>query len=67
MYYVEQTDPRFGARGRDGGDRGAPGFCEIRRADGAVERAPGKDYLVLRRGDVITLAGSGGGGFGAAG
>jgi N-methylhydantoinase B len=65
MFYVEQTDPRFGAGGRDGGGTGAPGYAAIRRAaTGATEVVHGKGYVTLLEGDVIILVGAGGGGFG---
>jgi N-methylhydantoinase B len=67
MYYVEQTVPAFGARGREGGGPGAPGRAAVHRAGaGAEEALPGKGYVDLYRGDVFTLVGAGGGGFGAA-
>ena len=66
MYYVEQIDPAFAARGRAGGGPGAPGAAAIRRAGSDHEEAlPGKGFLELRRGDVLILVGSGGGGYGA--
>jgi len=65
MYYVEQTNPAFGARGREGGGAGAPGQATVRRAgtDDHVP-VPGKGYVFLHRGDVLSLVGAGGGGFG---
>jgi N-methylhydantoinase B len=65
MYYVEQQDPRFAARGRDGGGPGVGGDVWVRRA-GATEdeKLPSKGYVHLHRGDVITFVGGGGGGFG---
>ena len=67
IYYVEQTDPEFAARGRDGGGAGLPGRqrCSARAL---AEPAPvtGKGYIHLYRGDVLSLVGAGGGGFGAA-
>jgi N-methylhydantoinase B len=67
MYYVEQTNAAFAARGREGGGPGAPGRASIRRAgSAATEPIPGKGYIHLGRGDVLTLVGGGGGGFGAA-
>ena len=67
MFYVEQTDPRFGAGGREGGGSGAPGYAAIRRAaTGETEVVHGKGYVTLHEGDVIILVGAGGGGFGAA-
>jgi N-methylhydantoinase B/oxoprolinase/acetone carboxylase alpha subunit len=66
MFYVEQTDARFAARGRDGGGDGAPGYAAIRRAaTGQTEVVHGKGYVTLHEGDVIILVGAGGGGFGA--
>jgi N-methylhydantoinase B len=66
MYYVEQRDPRFAARGRDGGGPGGPGRATLRRAgETAAREIPGKDFVVLHRGDVISFTGGGGGGFGA--
>lgn len=68
MYYVEQRDPRFGPRGRDGGGTGAPGRALIRRAGASEdEELPGKGYIHLHRGDVISFVGAGGGGFGTPG
>jgi N-methylhydantoinase B/oxoprolinase/acetone carboxylase alpha subunit len=64
MYYVEQTLPAHAAKGRRGGGAGAPGGVLVRRAGAAAaERLPGKGYIDLHRGDVITLIGSGGGGY----
>jgi N-methylhydantoinase B len=66
MYYVEQTIPAHTAKGRQGGGAGAPGGASVRRAGAATEeRLPGKGYIHLHRGDVISLVGAGGGGFGA--
>ncbi len=66
MYYVEQRDPRFAPRGRDGGGPGAGGQALVRRAGSdACEEIPSKGYIHLYRGDVITFIGAGGGGFGA--
>ena len=67
MYYVEQTVPEFAARGREGGGAGLPGKATVQRA-GSAEPAPvtGKGYIHLYRGDVLSLVGAGGGGFGAA-
>jgi N-methylhydantoinase B len=68
MYYVEQTDAEFAAKGRDGGSPGAPGRAFVRRAgEGADEELPGKGYIHLYRGDVLSLVGAGGGGCGAGG
>jgi N-methylhydantoinase B len=66
MYYVEQTNPAFAARGRAGGAPGGAGWAAVRRAGSdRDERLPGKGYIHLHRGDVLALAGAGGGGFGA--
>ena len=66
MYYVEQTTPEFAARGREGGGAGSPGAVWVRRAGSErPETLPGKGYIHLRRGDVLSLVGAGGGGFGA--
>ena len=67
MYYVEQTNAAFAARGRDGGGAGWPGGVTVRRAGSDhEEQLPGKGYIHLRRGDVLSLVGAGGGGFGLA-
>jgi N-methylhydantoinase B len=66
MYYVEQTTPDFAARGREGGGAGSPGAVWVHRAGSErPETLPGKGYIHLRRGDVLSLVGAGGGGFGA--
>ena len=66
MYYVEQADPRFGARGRDGGAAGGPGRIALIDAASGTERAlPGKGYLRIGRGDALVLESAGGGGHGA--
>jgi N-methylhydantoinase B len=68
MYYVEQTDPSYAAKGRAGGGPGRPGSAFVRRAGSdAREPLPGKGYIHLYRGDVLSLVGAGGGGFGAGG
>ncbi|HET6848989.1 MAG TPA: hydantoinase B/oxoprolinase family protein [Gaiellales bacterium] len=68
MYYVEQTNPSYAARGRAGGGSGRPGQAFVRRAGSdAEEPLPGKGYIHLFRGDVLSLVGAGGGGFGAVG
>jgi N-methylhydantoinase B len=68
MYYVEQTVPAFAAQGREGGGAGAPGGVSVRRAGSEQEEPlPGKGYIHLHRGDVLSLVGAGGGGFGPAG
>ena len=46
-----------------GGSDGAPFRVTLER-DGVVEALRGKDNLLLRAGDVVTLEGSGGGGYG---
>jgi N-methylhydantoinase B len=67
MYYVEQRDPRFAPEGRAGGGPGAGGRATLRRAGSDVdEELPGKGYVHLYRGDVISFVGAGGGGYGAA-
>ncbi len=63
MYYIEQTDPRFGPKGREGGGPGASAVVRLRR-DGAWRDLPGKDAPRLVRGDVIRFQSAGGGGFG---
>jgi N-methylhydantoinase B len=63
-YYVEQTNPAFTPKGREGGGRGAPAAAYVRRAGGSEEPLAGKGYLRLHRGDVVSLVSSGGGGFG---
>jgi N-methylhydantoinase B len=66
MYYVEQTNPDFGARGREGGGPGKPGSATVRRAGStAYTPLPGKGYILLHRGDALSLVGAGGGGFGS--
>jgi N-methylhydantoinase B len=66
MYYVEQRDPRFAPEGRAGGGPGAGGRATLRRAGtDTAEELPGKGYVHLRRGDVISFVGAGGGGYGA--
>jgi N-methylhydantoinase B len=64
MYYLEQTDARFAAEGRQGGRPGARARVLIGREGRFRELRPGKGYLHLRRGDVIAFVGAGGGGFG---
>ena len=66
-FYLEQTNSAFAPRGREGGFPGAPAHALLRRADGAEVPLPGKGYLQLRRGDVVSFVSAGGGGFGAAG
>jgi N-methylhydantoinase B len=65
-FYLEQTNAAFAPRGREGGGPGAPAYAVLRRADGTEVELPGKGYLHLRRGDVISLVSAGGGGFGPA-
>lgn len=65
MYEIEQTDARFGAQGWDGGEPGAPAQIAIRRAGSdELEVLPGKGTVRLKRGDVLCVTSSGGGGFG---
>ncbi len=65
MYYVEQTDARFAPKGREGGEAGLPGSATVTRAGSDTpERVPGKGYIHLYRGDLLSLVGAGGGGFG---
>jgi N-methylhydantoinase B len=66
MYYVEQTVAAFAARGREGGGAGLSGRATLHRAgEGREQTLPGKGYIHLRSGDVLSLVGAGGGGFGA--
>lgn len=51
------------ASGLFGGAPGASGYCAIRRG-GEVLRVRSKDLLELHRGDVVTMAPGGGGGYG---
>jgi N-methylhydantoinase B len=62
-YYVEQSKPEFGARGREGGGPGAPARVRLKR-DGAWTDLPAKGYALLQRGDIISFEGAGGGGYG---
>jgi N-methylhydantoinase B len=65
MYYVEQTDPAYAPRGREGGGSGAPGSASVTRAGShEATTVAGKGYIHLYRGDLISLVGAGGGGFG---
>lgn len=54
---------RRGAGGLFGGAEGAPGYCEVRR-DGQTIRLHSKDTVELRKGDLVTIALGGGGGYG---
>jgi N-methylhydantoinase B len=66
MYYIEQTQPRFAAAGLAGGTAGATAQVLLRRAgSGDWEELPGKGFLRLQRGDVVSFVGAGGGGYGA--
>jgi N-methylhydantoinase B len=66
MYYIEQVNPAFAAAGRAGGKAGAPARVLLRRAgDDAWHELPGKGFLRLARGDVISFVGAGGGGYGS--
>jgi len=53
--------PPFGLAG---GEPGACGVNELRRADGSVERLEGRDRVFLEAGDAIIMHTPGGGGFG---
>jgi len=53
--------PPFGLAG---GEPGACGVNELRRADGSVERLQGRDRVFLEAGDAIIMHTPGGGGFG---
>ena len=53
--------PPFGLAG---GEPGACGINELRRADGSVERLGGRDRVFLEAGDAIVMHTPGGGGFG---
>jgi N-methylhydantoinase B/oxoprolinase/acetone carboxylase alpha subunit len=65
MYYIEQTRPEFAAAGLAGGGAGATARVLLRRAgSGGWEELPGKGYLKLARGDVVSFVGAGGGGYG---
>ena len=56
--------PPFGLAG---GEPGALGINELRRADGSVERLGGRDRVFLEAGDAIIMHTPGGGGFGEPG
>ncbi|MDO8208842.1 hydantoinase B/oxoprolinase family protein [Conexibacter sp. CPCC 206217] len=63
---MEQTDPRFGAWGLEGGETGRAGHVTVIRADGEQEeRIAGRSRVVLAPGDRLVLATGGGGGHGA--
>ncbi|AXI80590.1 hydantoinase B/oxoprolinase family protein [Peterkaempfera bronchialis] len=65
MYYVEQTNADFAAKGRNGGGSGTPGHAALRRSDSTDwERLPGKGYLRMRNGDTVSFVSAGGGGYG---
>jgi len=51
--------------GLEGGEPGACGINELRRADGRVERLEGRDRVFLEAGDAIIMYTPGGGGFGS--
>jgi 5-oxoprolinase (ATP-hydrolysing) len=53
--------PPFGLAG---GEPGACGINELRRADGSVQRLAGRDRVFLEAGDAIIMHTPGGGGFG---
>jgi N-methylhydantoinase B len=55
---------RRAPEGLFGGGPGATGYCEVLR-DGTALALRSKDRMKLRKGDVVTLATGGGGGFGA--
>ena len=66
MYYIEQTAPAYAAKGRDGGRTGSPGRATIRRAGSQAEESlPGKGWIQIAKGDVLSFVGAGGGGYGA--
>jgi N-methylhydantoinase B len=54
---------RIAPYGLQGGEPGAPYEITLER-DGASEALPGKANLLLAEGDLVTIEGSGGGGFG---
>jgi N-methylhydantoinase B len=59
---VERTKiPPYGLQG---GEAGAPYVITLER-DGVVSALPGKANLLLEAGDLVTIEGCGGGGFGA--
>ena len=56
---------RRSPEGLFGGEAGVTGYCEVRRG-GQTLRVRSKDELMLQKGDVVTLALGGGGGYGDA-
>jgi N-methylhydantoinase B/oxoprolinase/acetone carboxylase alpha subunit len=50
---------RRASDGLFGGEAGSTGFCEIRRGGGII-RLRSKDEVMLRRGEIVTLAVGGG-------
>lgn len=65
MYYVGQTDARFGAAGAAGGGSGAPSEVRLTSSADGIERVlPSKGDINLEQGDIFTLISAGGGGFG---
>lgn len=54
---------RRAPEGLFGGEPGTTGFCEVRRGDHTIQLRS-KDTLALRKGDVLTIALGGGGGYG---
>ncbi len=54
---------RRSAEGLFGGREGATGFCQVRRGDQII-KLKSKDAMDLRKGDVVTMATGGGGGYG---
>ncbi len=57
---------RRSAEGLFGGESGATGYCQIERGDRIIE-LKSKDAFDLIKGDIVTLAVGGGGGYGRAG
>jgi len=55
---------RLAPQGLFGGEPGTTGFCRIER-DGQTIHLRSKDTIPLRKGDVVTLAVGGGGGYGS--
>lgn len=63
--YVQQTRPETAAWGYDGGEAGRPASARLFPKDGETRELGSKFVgLRLRRGDVVELTGSGGGGWG---